>query len=88
MWVSCRLLMGRLSKKEGKMKGITSYFASLSPKKHVPTPEKQRTCNPRRGALVKGVALALLMAMCDRPATFAELTGAGVAILASRIQVD
>ncbi|TVZ04947.1 DinB family protein [Trebonia kvetii] len=37
------------------------------------------------GPPVTGPGEALLMAMCGRPAALAELTGAGVAILASRI---
>jgi hypothetical protein len=40
------------------------------------------------GPAVTGPGEALLMAMCGRPAALAELTGDGVAILASRIQKD
>jgi hypothetical protein len=39
------------------------------------------------GPPVTGPGEALLMAMCGRPAALAELTGAGVAVLASRIGV-
>jgi hypothetical protein len=38
------------------------------------------------GPPVTGPGEALLMAMCGRPAALAELTGAGAAILASRIR--
>jgi hypothetical protein len=40
------------------------------------------------GPPVTGPGEALLMAMCGRPAALAELTGAGVAILASRIRAS